>query len=152
MTINKLNIWLIIENTQNNLDSLFPTVPKDAVWGCTKSMSASFLVATAFSYGNIISGSKAALLASVASMVHTIAIGLFMQRFNQLDNKIEGDPNFVYLPHGVSLATFIFSCIIGRQKGMSLCWTIPLTALPYVITQLNCKTEVTTPLFLTIIC
>ncbi|MGH2613507.1 MAG: hypothetical protein ACRDFB_10735, partial [Rhabdochlamydiaceae bacterium] len=48
----------LIQNYQTSLEWWIPEVPNDAVWGCVKSTTISFLITLFFTEGNVLIASK----------------------------------------------------------------------------------------------
>jgi hypothetical protein len=138
-----------IQNAQTNLNSYIPTAPRDAVWGCAKSMMVSLIATAVLSDGKVVPALKAALFASVASVVHTTVISVLKMGFTTYGITIEGNPDLKYLPHALSIGSLLTAYWVGRKGGMSLFWTPLATALPYVLTQNS--TQITTPLFVAVV-
>lgn len=139
-----------IQNFQRNLNSWIPEVPEDAVLGCAKSALASFTVSILITKGNVFAGLKAGIVAYVASVVHTVVLTVIAKAIS-LYRVVLTVETWSYISHGVTLFSLFSSYLYGRKWGMSLFWTLPLTALPYMITELQLRDRLSTPLFVSLI-
>lgn len=140
-----------IQNYQRNLNSWVSGIPTDALWGATKSVLASFSVSILITRGNVLAGCKAGTLGCVASVVHTVVLTIAFKLCAALENDFITE-NWIYAPHVVSLFSLFSSYLYGRKWGTSLFWTLPATALPYMITQHQEITRLSTPLFVIVVC
>ncbi len=115
-----------------------------------KVVSLRSLVSVLITKGNVLAGLKAGTVACVASVVHTVVLTVIVKLIAMYEVTLNAE-NWSYIPHGVSLFSLFSSYLYGRKWGTSLLWTLPSTALPYMITQPQGSNRLSTPIFVTVV-
>ncbi len=138
---------------QANLNSWFPSVPEDAVWGGFNSHVASSVATIIMTKGNAFSSLAAHPVSAAASLVYAMIVA--SSRYAMKNNMISLDERqWSYVPHVATGVGILAGHFFGKQIGIqsNLWWTFVATAVPYVFFQSSKSDNVTrTPLLIAVV-